>query len=52
MSTETKINISSVVGIREAIEQIFTLIIRHLDAFEIIRKNYSRLKIATITLIS
>lgn len=33
MSTETKINISSVVGIREAIEQIFTLIIRHLDAF-------------------
>jgi len=34
MSTETKINISSVVGIREAIEQIFTLIIRHLDAFK------------------
>ncbi len=33
MSTETKINISSVVGIREAIEQIFTLIIRHLDAY-------------------
>lgn len=33
MNTETRINISSVVGIREAIEQIFTLIIRHLDAF-------------------
>ncbi|MDT8363517.1 MAG: Hpt domain-containing protein [Nitrosomonas sp.] len=33
MSTETKINISGVVGIREAIEQIFTLIIRHLDTF-------------------
>lgn len=33
MSTETKISIASVVGIREAIEQIFILIYRHLDSY-------------------
>lgn len=33
MNTETRINISSVTGIREAVEQIFTLIHRHLDAY-------------------
>lgn len=33
MNTVTKINISSVMGIREAIEQIFTLIHRHLDSY-------------------
>ena len=33
MSTVTRINISSVMGIREAIEQIFTLIHRYFDAY-------------------
>ncbi|SFU30157.1 chemosensory pili system protein ChpA (sensor histidine kinase/response regulator) [Nitrosomonas eutropha] len=33
MNTDTRINISSVMGIREAIEQIFTLIHRHFDAY-------------------
>ena len=33
MNTGTRINISSVVGIREAIEQIFILIHRHLDSY-------------------
>lgn len=33
MNTVTRINISSVMGIREAIEQIFTLIHRHFDAY-------------------
>jgi len=33
MSTETKINISSIVGIREAIEQIFSLMFRHLESY-------------------
>ncbi|MXS86482.1 hybrid sensor histidine kinase/response regulator [Nitrosomonas sp. HPC101] len=33
MNTVTRINISSVMGIREAIEQIFTLIHRHFDSY-------------------
>jgi len=33
MNTATRINISSVMGIREAIEQIFTLIHRHFDSY-------------------
>ncbi|MFO7578810.1 MAG: Hpt domain-containing protein [Nitrosomonas halophila] len=33
MNTETKIDISSVVGIREAIAQIFRLIYRHLESY-------------------
>ncbi|SDV99595.1 chemosensory pili system protein ChpA (sensor histidine kinase/response regulator) [Nitrosomonas eutropha] len=33
MNTDTRINISSVMGIREAIEQIFTLIHRHFDSY-------------------
>ncbi len=33
MNTVTRINISSVMGIRDAIEQIFTLIHRHFDSY-------------------